>query len=179
MSELSFSPFLYVIGWRRLIDVSEASTISTISLASCWLGEPVATLLSMVNKRGNKLCLFHVFVAVGIWNKLKSWEALPWEVEEFHLTKPLSSLSSNALSLPGSKISWLFKSRRRRAAFLVNRPGKKNRASTSASAEDRPIRDNPTTKSEKTDYDNIRERNREDLCLSNNEGPTLRPPNDA
>lgn len=33
MSELSFSPFLYVIGWRRLIDVSEASTISTISLA--------------------------------------------------------------------------------------------------------------------------------------------------
>ena len=120
MSELSFSPFLYVIGWRRLIDVSEASTISTISLASCWLGEPVATLLSMVNKRGNKQSLFHVFVAVGIWNKLKSWEALP---EEFHLTKPLSSLSSNALSLPGSKISWLFKSRRRRAAFLVR--GKK------------------------------------------------------
>lgn len=63
---------------------------STISLASCWLGEPVATLLSMVNKRGNKQSLFHVFVAVGIWNKLKSWEALPWEVEEFHLTKPLS-----------------------------------------------------------------------------------------
>lgn len=63
MSELSFSPFLYVIGWRRLIDVSEASTISTISLASCWLGEPVATLLSMVNKRGNKQSLFHVFVA--------------------------------------------------------------------------------------------------------------------
>lgn len=96
---------------------------STISLASCWLGEPVATLLSMVNKRGHKQSLVHVFVAVDIWNKLESWEALPWELEEFHLTKPLSSLSSNALSLPDSKISWLFKSRRRRATFIVNRPG--------------------------------------------------------
>lgn len=50
---------------------------STISLASCWLGEPVATLLSMVNKRGHKQSLVHVFVAVDIWNKLESWEALP------------------------------------------------------------------------------------------------------